>query len=137
MKRWIAAAGLLLCTSALAQPNPIDKTLDSCLNDASTTVAMVTCYSRASQAWDSEMNRQYNQLMNTLSGEPKNRLRSAQRQWLAYRDSWQAASAAFFTRTQGSMAQISVAAQNLSLVRNQALMLQSLNKGSCASDSDC
>lgn len=137
MKKGIAAAGLLLCTSALAQQNPIDTALAQCLNGATTTVAMVTCYGRASQAWDGEMNTQYKQLMKRLTGEPKDKVRSAQRQWLAYRDSWQAASMAFFTRTQGTMAQLSIAAQNVDLVRNQALMLQSLNNGSCASDTEC
>lgn len=137
MKKGIVAAGLLYSTSALAQQNPIDHALAQCLDGASTTVAMVSCYGRASQAWDSEMNRQYSQLMTTLSGEPKNKVRSAQRQWLAYRDSWQAASVAFFSRTQGTLAQISIAAQGVDLVRNQARMLQSLNKGSCASDTEC
>jgi len=137
MKKGIAAAGLLLCSSALAQQNPIDYALEQCLSGAATTVAMVTCYGSARQAWDGEMNTHYNRLMKTLTGEPKDKVRSAQRQWLAYRDSWQAASVAFFSRTQGTMAQISVAAQSVDLVRNQARMLQSLNKGSCASDSDC
>lgn len=71
MKKGIAAAGLLLCTSALAQQSPIDHTLAQCLNGASTTLAMVSCYDRASQAWDSEMNMQYGQLMKRLTGEPK------------------------------------------------------------------
>ena len=137
MKIGIAAAGLLVCAFAQAQQNPVDEALKNCLNDASTTLAMVKCYSRASQGWDGEMNAQYVQLMKQLSGEPKEKLRSAQRQWLAYRDSWQAASAAYFTRTQGSLAQVSLAAQGVDLVRNQALMLRSLNKGSCASDADC
>ncbi|RTY55257.1 MULTISPECIES: lysozyme inhibitor LprI family protein [Pantoea] len=137
MKMWIAAAGLLVCASAQAQQNPVDEALKHCLNDASTTLAIVNCYGRASQAWDSEMNAQYAQLIKQLSGEPKEKLRRAQRQWLAYRDSWQAASAAYFTHTQGSLAQVSLAAQGVDLVRNQALMLRSLNKGSCARDADC
>ncbi|MEZ3501663.1 lysozyme inhibitor LprI family protein [Pantoea sp. KPR_PJ] len=137
MKKGIAAVALLLSSPALAQQNPIDLALAQCLNDATSTVAMVSCYDRASQAWDREMNIHYNQLINSLSGEPATALRRTQRQWLAYRDSWQAASRAFFTRTQGSMAQIAVAGQGVDLVRNQALMLQSLNKGSCASNGDC
>jgi hypothetical protein len=35
------------------------------------------------------------------------------------------------------MAALSVGAQGVSLVRNQALMLQSINKGSCANPDDC
>ncbi|RPD96234.1 DUF1311 domain-containing protein [Candidatus Pantoea deserta] len=137
MKAWMAAAGLLLSGSAMAQQNPIDHTLEQCLNDATTTAAMVACYSDASRGWDGEMNRQYSQLIKRLSGEPEKKLRSAQRQWLIWRDSWQAAAAAYFAHTQGSLAQVSLAAQTLSLMRNQALMLQSMNKGSCASDTEC
>ena len=135
MKLWMTAAGLLLCTSA--QAHPIDGALDRCLDSAGTTVAMTACYRDASKAWDSEMNRAYSQLMKNLTGTPKEKLRNAQRQWLAYRDSWQSASADYFTQTQGTLAQISISAQGVALVRNQALMLQSLNKGSCASDKDC
>jgi len=137
MKKGMAAAGLLFCTSALAQQNPIDHALEQCLNGASTTVAMVSCYDRARQGWDSEMNTQYGQLMQRLSSETKNKVRAAQRQWLAYRDSWQSASAAYFTSTQGTLAQVSLAAQRVDLVRNQALLLGSMNKGSCASGGDC
>ena len=110
MKKGMAAAGLLFCSSALAEQNPIDQALEQCLNGASTTVAMVSCYDRASQAWDSEMNTQYGQLMKRLTSEPKNKVRDAQRQWLAYR---------------------------VDLVRNQALLLRSMNKGSCADGGDC
>lgn len=137
MKKGMAVAGLLFCSSALAEQNPIDHALEQCLNGASTTVAMVSCYDRASQAWDSEMNTQYGQLMKRLTSESKNKVRDAQRQWLAYRDSWQSASAAYFNSTQGTLAQISLAAQRVDLVRNQALLLRSMNKGSCADGGDC
>ncbi len=90
----------------MAQQSPIDHALEQCLSGAATTVAMVTCYGSASQAWDGEMNRHYNQLMKTLTGEPKTKLRSAQRQWLAYRNSWQAASAASFTARKANGADI-------------------------------
>ena len=75
--------------------------------------------------------------MKKLTGAPKDKLRNAQRAWLTYRDSWLDASRSYFVSSQGTMAALSVGAQGVSLVRNQALMLQSINKGSCANPDDC
>jgi uncharacterized protein YecT (DUF1311 family) len=97
---------------------------------------MNQCYAAANRAWDQEMNKQYNKLMKTLSGEPKNKLRAAQRAWMSYRDSWLEASRSQLS-SQGSLGSVALSAQSLSLVRNQALMLQSLGKGSCANPDDC
>ena len=127
---------LLLTPAALAEDLKSEASLDRCLDGASTTLAMNQCYAVANQAWDQEMNRQYTTLMKTLSGEPKSRLRAAQRAWLSYRDSWLEVSRSQLA-TQGTLGSLALSAQGLSLVRNQALMLQSLGKGSCANPDDC
>jgi len=137
MKKWLPIACLFASSMALAQQNPLDQQLQQCLDKESSTTGMSQCYGMATKAWDKEMNTQYNQVMKKLTGEPKDKLRSAQRAWLAYRDSWNAASRSYFLSSQGSMAALSIGAQSVSLVRNQALMLQSLNKGSCANPDDC
>ncbi|MGB8498341.1 MAG: lysozyme inhibitor LprI family protein [Pantoea agglomerans] len=145
MKPGLLLMLLCLSTAVLAEDLPTDASPDRCLNDASpdrclndasTTLAMNQCYAAANRAWDQEMNKQYNKLMKTLSGEPKNKLRAAQRAWLSYRDSWLEASRSQLS-TQGSLGSVALSAQSLSLVRNQALMLQSLGKGSCANPDDC
>ncbi|NYS31382.1 lysozyme inhibitor LprI family protein [Pantoea sp. WMus005] len=129
---------MLLClsTSALAEDMPSDASPDRCLNNASTTLAMNQCYAAANKVWDQEMNKQYSKLMKTLSGEPKNKLRAAQRAWLRYRDSWLEASRSQFS-SQGTLGSVALSAQSLSLVRNQALMLQSWAAGSCGNPDDC
>lgn len=136
MKPGLLLMLLLLSPAAMADDLPSDASLDRCLNDASTTLAMNQCYAAANRAWDQEMNKQYNKLMKTLSGEPKNKLRAAQRAWLSYRDSWLEASRSQLS-TQGSLGSVALSAQSLSLVRNQALMLQSQALGSCANPDDC
>lgn len=136
MKPGLLLMLLLLSTAAMADDLPSDASLDRCLNDASTTLAMNQCYAAANRAWDQEMNKQYNKLMKTLSGELKNKLRAAQRAWLSYRDSWLEASRSQLS-TQGSLGSVALSAQRLSLVRNQALMLQSQALGSCANPDDC
>lgn len=138
MKKWLPMACLLVSGFAMAQQqSPIDQQLDQCMNKESTTAGMSQCYGNANKAWDKEMNVQYTQAMKKLTGAPKDKLRSAQRAWLAYRDSWLDASSSYFLSSQGSMATLSVGAQGVNLVRNQALMLQSINKGSCANPDDC
>jgi uncharacterized protein YecT (DUF1311 family) len=137
MYKRLLVACLLLSGYAAAQENTIDQQLQQCLNKESSTVALTQCYDSANKAWDQEMNQQYKQAMKKLTGEPKAKLRSAQRAWLAYRNSWLDASKSYFFASQGTMASLSVGAQGVSLVRNQALMLQSINKGSCANPDDC
>lgn len=137
MKKWLPLACLFASGMAMAQPHPLDQQLQQCLDKESSTAGMSQCYGDANKAWDKEMNAQYNQVMKKLTGEPKDKLRAAQRAWLAYRDSWMDASRSYFLSSQGTMAALSVGAQGVNLVRNQALMLQSINKGSCANPDDC
>lgn len=136
MKSGLLLMLLLISTAATAEDLPSDASLDRCLNNAATTLAMNQCYAEATEIWDREMNNQYDKLMKTLSGEPKNKLRAAQRAWLNYRDSWLAASRSQLSN-QGTLGSVTLSAQRLSLVRNQALMLQSLASGSCANPDDC
>ncbi|WP_336756641.1 lysozyme inhibitor LprI family protein [Pantoea sp. USHLN298] len=132
---WLLAL-LLASGEAMAQDLPADAALNRCLEGATTTQAMNQCYATASKAWDQEMNNQYGKLMNQLTGDSKTELRQAQRAWLSYRDSWLAASRSRLS-DQGTLGSVALGAQNLSLVRNQALMLQSLSQGSCANPDDC
>lgn len=136
MKTGLFLALLMTSTAALAGDLSPDSALKHCMNDASTTLAMNQCYATANKAWDQEMNRHYEKQMKTLTGEPKTKLRHAQRAWLSYRDSWLAASRSQLS-TQGTLGSVALSAQSLSLVRNQARMLQSLGKGSCANPDDC
>lgn len=136
MKKWLPLALTLVSSSAMAQKSAIDDTLDHCMEGASTTSAMTQCYGDANQAWDKELNNQYGKLMKKLSAEPKAKLRTAQRNWLTYRDSWLDAGRSRY-RDQGTLGTVSLSAQSVSLVRNQAMLLQSMNNGSCANPDDC
>lgn len=136
MKTGCFLALLLFSGAAMAQDLPADAALRHCLDGASTTLAMNQCYAAANKAWDQEMNNQYGKLMKTLTSEPKEKLRLAQRAWLSYRDSWLAASRSQLA-TQGTLGSVALGAQSVNLVRNQALMLQSLSKGSCANPDEC
>ena len=87
MKKWLPIVCLLASGVAMAQTPPIDQQLQQCLDKESSTAGMSQCYGSANKAWDKEMNMQYNQAMKKLTGEPKDKLRAAQRAWLADRKS--------------------------------------------------
>lgn len=136
MKKRLVLLLLLSGKAAVAEPSTIDVTLNQCLNQADTTLALMQCQDTATQAWDKEMNTQYSALIKKLSGQPREKLRIAQRAWLHYRETWLAASRSQL-RTQGTLGPVALAAQSTALVRNQTLQLQSLAKGSCANPDDC
>lgn len=136
MKAGLFLMLLLTSTMTIAGDLPSDASLDRCLNNARTTLDMNQCYAAATQAWDQAMNKEYGRLMKTLNGEPRDKLRAAQRAWLSYRDSWLEAGYSQLS-SQGSLGSVALSAQRLSLVRNQAQMLQAMARGSCANPDDC
>jgi uncharacterized protein YecT (DUF1311 family) len=136
MKRGWVLLLLLSCNAAVAEQSTIDVTLNQCLNQADTTLALMQCQDAATQEWDKEMNTQYSALMKKLSGQPREKLRAAQRAWMKYREAWLAASRSQLN-TQGTLGPVALAAQSTALVRNQTLQLQSLANGSCANPDDC
>lgn len=137
MKTVLLACALMLPLSAVAAETSIDSTLQSCLNGNSSTAGMSQCYDAANKSWDKEMNLQYKAVMAKLNNEQKAKLQKAQRDWLKYRDSWLEATKAWYLQEQGTMAGLSVGAQGVELVKNQALLLKSLKQGACANPDDC
>lgn len=121
--------------NAHAAVNAIDINQQACLDKASTTLAMQHCFSTANAAWDKEMNQQYASLSATMSSVQKAKLRTAQRAWLKYRDSWLEAAKARLIDG-GTQASLQVGAQGVALVKNQALALKSLAR-SCGNPDEC
>ncbi|MDW8844505.1 lysozyme inhibitor LprI family protein [Erwinia sp. MMLR14_017] len=126
---------LLFMLNAQAATNPIDTAQQTCLNRAATTLAMQRCFAEANTAWDKEMNQQYARLIAILSTEQQAKLRGAQRAWLEYRDSWLEAVKARLSDS-GTQASLQTGAQQVDLVKNQALALKSLAQ-SCGNPDEC
>lgn len=131
----LAIAALLFMFNAHATIHPIDAAQQSCLNKAATTLAMQRCFSAATVAWDKEMNQQYARLTALLNSEQQAKLKSAQRAWLKYRDSWLEAAKARLSDG-GTQASLQAGAQEVVLVKNQALALKSLAQ-SCGNPDEC
>lgn len=134
-KMTLAIITLLFMLNAHAATSPIDTAQQSCLDKASTTLAMQECFSAASTAWDKEMNQQYARLIATLTPAQKTPLRTAQRAWLKYRDSWMDATKARLIDN-GTQAALQTGALRVELIKNQALALKSLAQ-SCGNPDEC
>jgi uncharacterized protein YecT (DUF1311 family) len=105
---------------------PVDSAYVACLAvpDNQTTLGMVDCAIEAHDAWDRELNRYYKLLLTILSPEEKEKLRIAQRNWLAYRDSEITFYRTTYGNLLGTMWQIVAAERGLEIVRQRAIELQ-------------
>ncbi|RWR01077.1 hypothetical protein ED28_16655 [[Pantoea] beijingensis] len=142
MKNTLLAICLLLPFGAMAQKAPaastqIDTALQSCLNKETTTKDMSQCYATATQAWDKEMNTQYNALIAKLDSNQQKLMRNAQRDWLKYRDSMANASTTWLSQSQGTISSVTAASQQLVVVKSQALVLKSLKDAGCVDPDGC
>jgi uncharacterized protein YecT (DUF1311 family) len=89
-KNFLAMASILfVATLSIAQEqtqHPIDKALEACINKNGSTAGMVECTDKAYAAWDKELNKNYTELMRTLKPTQKEALKSAELEWIKYRD---------------------------------------------------
>ncbi len=62
---------------------------DPCLDkpEGQSTVGMVECIRRETKVWDDMLNAEYRRLLELLKGKAADTVRSAQRNWIALRDS--------------------------------------------------
>jgi uncharacterized protein YecT (DUF1311 family) len=95
MKKLIALLSVALSPLCMADGNiepsdlhPIDQSLEQCLSleENMTTAGMERCTYEATQQWDKELNKTYKALMSKLDAESQDKLRSAQRAWVAYKE---------------------------------------------------
>ena len=59
---------------------------DSPCSDAGTTLELTTCFAKAREAADAQLNAAYKEIRSKLAGEDEKRLVTAQRLWIEYRD---------------------------------------------------
>jgi uncharacterized protein YecT (DUF1311 family) len=69
-----------------AKEHPIDRSLNACLEKNVSTQGMNQCLGQAYDAWDKELNRVYNELARKLSPAARAALKTAQLEWLKFRD---------------------------------------------------
>jgi uncharacterized protein YecT (DUF1311 family) len=83
---FLAAAAMLSASPAVAQQAPPKEEVDRCLDNAHTQLDMTTCAVDDRVKADRDLNRAYQALLPTLDPERREILRTAQRQWISFRD---------------------------------------------------
>jgi len=115
--------------SALAaDSHPIDTALQSCMDHNSTTVGMRQCQAQALADWDAALNTAYTQLMASQSPEAKTALRTAQRQWIAFRDAQIAYFKTVFDKMDGTIWPMIELQYSTDLSRKRAIQLYCYTK---------
>jgi len=111
--------------------DPIDKSLDACLNrpGAANTAGQRECAAKAYTAWDAELNKAYQQLMKTLDPASRDLLRASQRHWLAFFEAEKKFQAGPWSRQQGTLGAVSTALADADLVKSRALTLRNYAGG--------
>lgn len=105
----------------------IDLILSDCLSigENQTTYGMIQCIDSANIAWDAELNKYYKLLMNALNPEEQDKLKTAQRSWLAMRDANNAFVGIYCQNLGGTMHIVSANYRAMETVRLRALELKS------------
>lgn len=81
-----------------------------------TTQGIVECTDVQTRAWDKKLNTAYQALVQSQSDEQRDRLRSAQRLWIQYRD----ANCGFYAGGGGSISRIEAADCMFKMTRGRA-----------------
>ncbi|MCM2317145.1 MAG: DUF1311 domain-containing protein [Thermoanaerobaculia bacterium] len=121
---------LTLCAMALTtslhagEPSPIDRNLEACIDRDPSTAGMVECIDEAFAAWDEELNAAYQAVAKLLTREQRDALKTAQRQWLAWRDAEFAMLDAIYATREGTMYLPMAAGDRMEVVKARAVELR-------------
>ena len=117
----------LMATPCLAQEkqdHPIDQALERCIDKDGSTAGQVNCIDKAYGSWDKELNRVYNELMGMLDGPGKQALKTAQLEWIKYRDLEFKLTDSVYDKLQGTMFIPMRADHRMQIIRKRAIELQ-------------
>lgn len=125
----VLLGALLLSMATYATDKPGDMTdnqLQRCLDDDAhaSTGGQTECIETARKTWDTRMNRAYTQLMKVLPPAAAASLRTAQRDWLVYRDAESKAQLDFYETRHGTMYVPMQANASMALIRDRAQRLE-------------
>jgi uncharacterized protein YecT (DUF1311 family) len=104
--------------SSQAQPN----TEENC-DDRKSTADIVECLATQTAVWERRLNAAFRKLIDDLPARRRDRLRSAQRLWLQFRD----ANCAYFASRAGTIARVDAGQCALRLTAARAIELEEGN----------
>jgi len=114
-----------LVSAQEAQKHPIDKALDICTEKDPSTAGMVRCTDAAYKKWDQDLNKNYRTLMARLKPAGKQLLKSAQLNWITYRDNEFKLIDSIYDGIQGTMYIPMRIDEKMQIVKQRALGLAS------------
>lgn len=122
IKRLLLVATLLTSASS-TYGNEYSKSYEACMQQAVSTLDIVTCISNEYERQDQRLNDNYQQLRSQLSSERRDQLLTAQRAWITYKE----ANCGFYADPEGgTMARINANSCLLSETTKRADELKSL-----------
>lgn len=83
--------------------HPIDKATEDCMEKDMSTAGMVKCLNEAYDKYDNELNRLYKILIKKLDDDSAKELKSAQLEWIAFRDKEFKLIDAVYSKLEGTM----------------------------------
>jgi len=113
-------------SATAAETNPIDSRLQACLAapEGESTMGMVDCISAASDSYDKRLNQVYVQALAALDPASKDKLRNAQRAWLAFRKAEEAVYGGSWRSDRGTIMRVVLAQVALSALKERVEELE-------------
>lgn len=116
----LAIPALLVSTGSQAQM--FNQEYEKC--NQSTTVSIVDCVNKQAKKWDTRLNKSYKALMERSDAAQQAPLKSAQRQWIQYRD----ANCQFYALGDGSISQINAAECMRAMTQERTCEIEAANR---------
>lgn len=107
-------------------PHPVEVKVDALVEKAVSTHDMIEAYNKGTALWDAELNRTYQALRKLLPAEASEKLKTAQQQWLVYRDAQNEMLDAQYKAFDGTMYLPMRAAARMRLIEERARYLGEL-----------
>jgi len=122
----VGSAGMVIAIMCMAsfwtQPLQAEPKEENC-EDRKSTADIVECLAIQAAVWERRLNAAYQKLMEDLPARRRDRLRSAQRIWLQFRD----ANCAYFASREGTIARVDAGQCLLRLNAGRAIELEESN----------
>lgn len=116
----LAIPALLVSTGSQAQM--FNQEYEKC--NQNTTVSIVDCVNKQAKKWDTRLNKSYKALMERSDAAQQAPLKSAQRQWIQYRD----ANCQFYALGDGSISQINAAECLRAMTQERTCEIEAANR---------
>ncbi|MCL2727976.1 MAG: DUF1311 domain-containing protein [Bacteroidales bacterium] len=103
----------------------IDVKMDREIEEDESTFGYVHAFGNAAEAWEKEIDKIYQTLMTKLQGDCRNKLQTAQKAWLAFKEDETTFINSYWAQFSGSMFSVFSASHRLFVVRQRAFQLYS------------